>query len=114
MRLVTLSNGASTVAERSLEAAGLRGEFEALLSVEEAGAWKPAPAAYQFAARRCGVDVADLLLVAVHPWDTDGAVRAGAAAAWVDRAGSPYPPYFSRPQYTARSLVELAHQLEHA
>jgi 2-haloacid dehalogenase len=112
LRVVTLSNGATTVAERLLDNAGLRGEFEALLSVEDAGVWKPARAAYEFAARRCGVDVADLLLVAVHPWDTDGAIRAGASAAWIDRTGSVYPPYFSPPQYTASSLVELADQLD--
>jgi 2-haloacid dehalogenase len=107
-----MSNGASGVAERLLEAAALRGEFEAHLSVEEAGVWKPARAAYEFAADRCGVHVADMLLVAVHPWDTDGALRAGASAAWVNRVGSVYPTYFSGPHYTASSLVDLAAQLE--
>ena len=111
-RLVTLSNGASSVAEQLLGDAGLHAEFEAFLSVEDAGAWKPARAAYEFAAQRCAVDVADLLLVAVHPWDTDGAARAGASAAWINRGRSFYPGYFSRPHYTARSLVDLADQLD--
>ena len=112
LRLVTLSNGAAIVAERLLGGAGLHDEFEAFLSVEDAGAWKPARAAYEFAARRCEVDVADLLLVAVHPWDTDGAARAGASAAWINRGNSFYPGYFSRPHCTARSLVDLADQLD--
>lgn len=114
LRLVTLSNGASSVAERLLGEAGLRGEFEALLSVEDAGVWKPARAAYEYAARRCDVDVADLLLVAVHPWDTDGAARAGASAAWINRGVSSYPRYFLPPQYTASSLLDLADQLDGA
>ena len=40
-RLVTLTNGSTTVSERLLGGAGIREEFEALLSVEDAGAWKP-------------------------------------------------------------------------
>ena len=53
-RLVTLTNGATEVAERLFSAAGIRDEFEALLSVEDAGAWKPARASYEYAAR-CAV-----------------------------------------------------------
>jgi 2-haloacid dehalogenase len=45
-RLVTLSNGATGIAQRLLTTAGIAGAFEALLSVEDAGARKPARAAY--------------------------------------------------------------------
>ncbi len=55
-RLVTLTNGATEVAERLFSAAGIRDEFEALLSVEDAGAWKPARASYEYAARTCGTE----------------------------------------------------------
>ena len=106
-RLVTLSNGSASVAEQLLERAGLRDRFEALLSVEDAGAWKPARAAYQYAGSRCGAAVADMMLVAVHPWDIDGASRAGLATAWIDRAGPPYPSFFAAPTCTVRGLDEL-------
>ena len=46
LRLVTMSNGAAAVAEELLGDAGLRGEFEHVLSVEDAGVWKPAPGSY--------------------------------------------------------------------
>jgi 2-haloacid dehalogenase len=107
-RLVTLSNGAAGVAEQLLAGAGLRDAFEAVLTVEDVGVWKPAAAAYLHAARACGVAAADCVLVAVHPWDLDGAHRAGMASAWLDRAGSPYPQVFRRPTYAVPSLVELA------
>jgi 2-haloacid dehalogenase len=48
------------------------------------------------------------MLVAVHPWDVDGAARAGLATAWVDRDGAPYPAYFTAPDLTVGSLTELA------
>ncbi len=108
LRLVTLSNGAATVAEQLLTRAGLREEFEAVLTVEDAGVWKPAPEAYRHAARACGVDVAELLLVAVHPWDLDGAARAGLSTAWVARSGGPYPPAFRPPTYAVPALTDLA------
>jgi 2-haloacid dehalogenase len=88
-RLVTLSNGSAQVAERLFARAAIRQEFEALLSVEDAGAWKPARAAYEYAARTCGTEPGDMLLVAVHPWDIDGAARAGMSTAWINRADTP-------------------------
>jgi 2-haloacid dehalogenase len=111
LRLVTLSNGSTKVAEALFDAAGVRGEFEALLSVEDAGVWKPARGAYEHAARECGTDLAEMLLVAVHPWDIDGAQRAGMSAAWLNRAGSTYPDYFTDPTHAAASLTDLARTL---
>lgn len=111
VRLVTLSNGSAAVAQGLLDRAGLRGHFEDLLSVEDAGVWKPAAGAYAHALDRCDVDPMDAMLVAVHPWDVDGAVRAGLGAAWIDRDGGPYPAHFAAPDLTARSLTDLARQL---
>jgi 2-haloacid dehalogenase len=111
VRLVTLSNGSASVAEALFDRAGIRSHFEALLSVEDAGVWKPATAAYAYALDTCGVDPSEAMLVAVHPWDVDGASRAGLATAWVNRAGGPYPAYFRAPDVTTRSLTDLADQL---
>lgn len=106
-RLVTLSNGAAAVAEGLLERAGIRDRFEAVLSVEDAGAWKPAPSSYRYAAARCGVDPGAMVLVAVHPWDVHGAARAGLATAWVDRSGTPYPGYLAAPSVRVGALTDL-------
>ncbi|MGH3852473.1 MAG: haloacid dehalogenase type II [Pseudonocardiaceae bacterium] len=111
-RLVTLSNGSTDIARRLLETAGLRGEFERLLSVEAAGVWKPAPGAYAYAARICGTDPGDMMLVAVHPWDIDGASRSGLTTAWINRTGAPYPGYCRRPDYTVTGLDQLAKALD--
>jgi 2-haloacid dehalogenase len=112
LRLVTLSNGSAAVAEALLGSAGLREAFERLLSVQEAGVWKPVAAAYAFAARECGVAPEQMLLVAVHPWDVHGAHRAGLRTAWVDRAGSgAYPGHFDPPDLVVRGIDELAREL---
>jgi 2-haloacid dehalogenase len=111
VRLVTLSNGSVSVAHGLLGRAGLRERFEQLLSVEDAGVWKPAAAAYADALERCGVAAGEAMLVAVHPWDIDGAARAGLATAWLNRDGGAYPGYFSPPDLTCTSLTHLADQL---
>jgi 2-haloacid dehalogenase len=111
LRLVTLSNGSTDVAERLLGKAGIRGEFEQLLSVDDAGAWKPVHAAYAYAARACGVGAEKMLLVAVHPWDIHGARQAGLLTGWVNRQSAPYPDYFTAPDQQASGLETLAGQI---
>ena len=111
IRLVTLSNGSASVAEALFERAGIREHFQALLSVEEAGVWKPAAGAYAYALDRCDVEPSDAMLVAVHPWDIDGAARAGLATAWINRSGGPYPGALQAPTVSSRSLAELADQV---
>jgi 2-haloacid dehalogenase len=108
IRLVTLSNGSTSVAQGLFERAGISQYFERLLSVEDAGIWKPAAASYAYALEQCGVPAWDAMLVAVHPWDIDGAGRAGLATAWVNRSGGTYPAYFRGADLEVSSLTDLA------
>ncbi len=111
IRMVTLTNGSTSLSKKLFEAAGVAHHFERLLSVEDAGAWKPSRAAYAYAADQCGTSLDAMLLVAVHPWDIDGAKRAGMQAAWLDRRGTPYPGYFTDPDIIGRTLDEVASAL---
>ena len=110
-RLVTLSNGSAQIAEGLLEHAGVRPLFERLLSAEEAGIWKPASGAYDYALVECGVDAADAMVVAAHPWDINGAARAGLGTAWINRAERRYPAYFTPPHLSVASMPDLARAL---
>src|SRR5947209_15155349 len=83
-RLVALTNGSAETARQLLENSGVADCIEDFLSVEVVKHWKPAPEAYRFAAEACGVSEQQMMLAAVHPWDIDGAKRAGLATAWVD------------------------------
>ena len=107
-RLITLSNGAASLADRLLTSGNVRDRFERLLSVEDAGAWKPAARAYEYAAQECDVKPEDMLLVAVHPWDVHGARRAGLRSAWVNRSGGAFPATFLEPTYTIAGVDQLA------
>lgn len=110
-RLVTLSNGATSVAEKLLGDNGIRDRFEAILSVDDAGVWKPVRALYEYALRQCGVSGDEAVMVAVHPWDLHGAHRAGMRTAWVDRTGEPYPGHVAAPDYTVATVGDLVTHL---
>ncbi len=110
-RMVTLTNGTTAVAERLLGDAGLLESLERLLSVDDAPAWKPSHLAYEYAAKECGVRPEEMVLVATHPWDVDGAIRAGLGAVWVDRHEGHYPQVFSPPTHTVSGLDALVETL---
>jgi 2-haloacid dehalogenase len=108
IRVVTLTNGNAALTDRLLERAGLLGVVERRLSVDSVRRWKPAAAPYLFAASVCGVDPGRLALVAVHPWDVDGAMRTGLVGAFLARGGVRYPASFLPADVTAPTLPELA------
>jgi 2-haloacid dehalogenase len=112
MRVATLTNGAPAIARGLLERAGLEGLVERNIGVEEVGRWKPAPEPYRHACRAMGVEEAQAMLIAAHPWDVHGAKRAGLPAGWVNRHGQPYPEVFATPDVSAGDLPALARALD--
>lgn len=108
VRLFTMTNGSAAMTEGILGHEGLLDLVEARLDVSGPRAWKPARAAYEYAVDRAGVRPDQAALVAVHPWDIDGAQRAGLTGAWLDRRGTPYPSVMSAPRLSAPDLKALA------
>lgn len=114
VRLVALTNGSADVASGLLEQGGVREHLEDVLSVQGFGdgAWKPAASTYTGACSVLGVDAGAAVLVAVHPWDVDGAARAGLRTAWVDRSSSAtWPAVFTPPGLTVGGIDGLADAL---
>ena len=107
-RLATLTNSPPQVVEAQLESAGLRDLFERALSADAVRRLKPAPEPYRMAAETLGVPIDGIRLVAAHAWDIAGALRAGAAAAFVARGGRPLDPLVERPDIVGRDIGEVA------
>lgn len=59
--------------------------FDCILSAELAGAYKPEAAVYRRAAALLDVEPSQVLMVAAHQWDLDGARAAGLRTAFVHR-----------------------------
>lgn len=108
IRLVTLTNGSAASTRSLLERGGVVQLVEQILSVETVRRWKPSPDPYRDAAVSCGVAPDQMMLAAVHPWDVDGALRAGLRGCWINRSGAAYPTIFRKPDLACRDFVELA------
>lgn len=88
-RLAILSNGTEAMLRRLVARAGLSSRFEAILSVELVGVYKPHPSVYAIATRALGCDPAGIRFVSGNSWDAAGAHRCGFDVVWVDRTASP-------------------------
>jgi len=111
LRVVTLTNGSLAQSAELLERAGVSHLVERRLSVDDAGRWKPHPDAYRYASAQCGVALDRCAMVAVHPWDLQGAAAVGMVTGWVDRRGTPWPAVFPEPTATGTTLGEVARAL---
>jgi 2-haloacid dehalogenase len=81
--VAALSNGGFALLTHLVKAADL--PFDCILSAELARSYKPAPPAYRTAAGLLDVEPAQVLMVACHRWDLDGARNAGLRTAFVER-----------------------------
>lgn len=110
-RLATLTNSTQEVADAQIQNSGLRDYFEQSLSADAVGRLKPAPEPYRMAAESLGVGIGEIRLVAAHGWDIAGALRAGCAAAFVDRPGKALFPTVPRPDVVGAELREVADRI---
>ncbi len=81
--LTPLSNGGIGLLTRLARAAGL--PFDCILSAELARSYKPDPQVYLLPATYFDIPPSQVLMVACHPGDLDGAKRAGLRTAFVPR-----------------------------
>lgn len=78
-----LSNGGFALLTNLVKAAHL--PFDCILSAELARNYKPDASVYRTAARLLDVEPGEVLMVAAHGWDLDGARAAGLRTAFVER-----------------------------
>ena len=107
-RLAVLSNGNPDMLEAGLAAAGLRGRFEHVLSVDEVGVFKPHPSVYELATKAFGLPAERILFVSSNGWDAFGARAFGLRVAWVNRTGAPLERLGAPPDLVVADLDRLA------
>lgn len=113
--LSTMSNGNVALLVDMAKRAGL--PWDVVLSAEIARHYKPDPEAYLSVPRLLGVEPAEVLMVAAHKDDLDGAARAGLRTAFVTRPlefGDPALKDLApdpRFDVNAKDFLDLARQL---
>ena len=109
--LVILSNGDPDMLERGVPFSGTAHLFDRVISVAEAGAFKPHMATYRTACSLVGVDADRVLFVANHAFDCVGAKAFGMRTAFVDRRRRPFGNAKYPPDLVVRDFRNLADDL---
>jgi len=109
-QLVALSNGEPDFLQH-LAKNRIGWEFDDIISVQVAGAFKPHPGVYRRAAGILGLEVGQCLMVSANSFDVMGARMCGFRGAFVNRGQLPYEDTDYQPDVTVADFTELADAL---
>ncbi len=87
MKLAILSNGTPAMLAAAVANAGLSGLFDAVLSVEEVGVYKPHPSVYRLTLERLGITADQVCFLSSNGWDAYSAKAFGYRVLWCNRHG---------------------------
>jgi 2-haloacid dehalogenase len=108
-KLAVLSNGDPDMLENAR--AHHQVPFDAVISVAEAGSFKPHVVTYTTAARLMGVELHEVLFIANHAFDCIGAKSAGMRTAFIDRRARPFGGTPHQPDVVMPDMRSLAEHL---
>ena len=106
-QLVALSNGEPDFLQH-LAKNRICWDFDRIISVQVAGAFKPHPGVYRRAAGLLELEVGQCLMVSTNSFDVMGARMCGYRGAFVNRNRLPYEDSRYRPDVTVNDFAELA------
>jgi 2-haloacid dehalogenase len=88
-RTAILSNGSTAMLDAAVDAAKLRADLDAVLSVDRVRMYKPRPEVYRLVTDGFAIAPAEVMFVSSNRWDVMGATAFGFRAAWVNRGKMP-------------------------
>lgn len=88
-KLAILSNGSPSMLTSATKAAGLDALFDAVLSVESVGVYKPHPTVYRLVTDHFDCQPTNVAFLSSNGWDAAGASAFGFQVIWINRAGLP-------------------------
>jgi 2-haloacid dehalogenase len=102
-----LSNGTPTMLAAVIDNAGFGGLFDAVISVEEVGVYKPHPSVYQRAVERLGLPSERICFLSSNAWDAWAASAFGMQVVWCNRYGQRPEHMPGKPNAEIRTLAGL-------
>jgi 2-haloacid dehalogenase len=87
LRLAILSNGSPSMLAAAVQNSGFDDLFDAVLSVETVGVYKPHPDVYGMAPRALGVPKEGICFLSSNSWDAYSAKAFGFRVLWCNRFG---------------------------
>jgi 2-haloacid dehalogenase len=104
-----LSNGSPKMLEAAVEAAGLRNELDAVLSVDALKMFKPRPEVYALVTDRFQCKISDVTFVSSNHWDVMAGTSVGFRTYWINRGRAPdeYPDFPPRQVLNALNALTM-------
>ena len=107
-RLAVLSNGTPAMLSSAVRSAGLDTILDDVISIEDAGAFKPHPKVYALYTARHGIEPGAVSFQSSNRWDVAGAKAFGFHCVWINRSGAPDEYADLAPDRVVASLDGLA------
>jgi 2-haloacid dehalogenase len=107
MKLAILSNGTPTMLDAAVDNAKLANLFDAVLSVESVGVFKPHPAVYGMACQHFEVAAEKICFLSSNGWDAFSATAFGFNVLWCNRFKQMPEHIPTLPDGEIASLAEL-------
>ena len=102
-----LSNGTNDMLTKAVSHAGISEYFDAIISAEDLGLFKPHPMVYKKVLTYFKCRPKDVIFVSSNGWDAAGGSAFGFASLWINRTGLPEEKMFWRPSWSGRDLNAL-------
>ena len=106
-KLVVFSNGSHDMLDPLIEHAELETLFADVLSIDDIKQFKPAPASYEYALEKLGIESHEVLFLSSNGWDVSGAKNFGFQTAWINRKNLPVEELDLPPDYIFKDLNGL-------
>jgi 2-haloacid dehalogenase len=107
MKTAILSNGTPAMLEAAVERSGTAALFDAVLSVESVGVYKPHPSVYALGCERLGLPAGRISFQSSNAWDAVGAATFGMKVVWINRYGQRRERLTAQPDVEGRTLDDL-------
>lgn len=107
LRLAILSNGTPQMLAAAAASAKITDKFDAILSVEDVGIFKPNGTVYDMVGEHFGLPPSEVAFVSSNGWDACAAAAYGFHTIWVNRDGAPLDRLHGRPAHVITDLKAL-------
>jgi 2-haloacid dehalogenase len=107
LKTAILSNGTPAMLDAIVQSAGLAASFDAVLSVEQAGVFKPHPDVYGLATDHFAVAPSAIVFVSSNGWDAYAASAFGMRVVWCNRYAQRPERLPGKPDRVIKTLSEF-------
>ena len=107
IKVCILSNGTPSLLDGLTTHAEVKNLFDDIISIEEAGIYKPDPRVYELVTNRYQCKPNNVCFMSSNTWDVTGGGVFGYQAVWVDRFNKVFDKMDFQPKFKIKNLLEL-------